>query len=133
VGITCSTTFINTSFLTLDKNLSFHPFILSQIRPFIEEKDVIRDLPTIDDTPRYFSKQLIEVTCAKLTRCSLAAYGMFLLNNKEVLSLFNFALKPSHMTPEVLGSFPTLEHWLYKKRALSSAKKRWLIFGPPLK
>jgi hypothetical protein len=52
-------------------------------------KDATLDLPTIDGSPKYFSKQVVGVTPTMFTRVSFTIFGVFLLNNNDVLSLFN--------------------------------------------
>jgi hypothetical protein len=52
----------------------------------------IRDFPTITGKPRYFSKARVARSFDDAVKCCLIGALVFLLENREVFSLFNFFL-----------------------------------------
>jgi hypothetical protein len=90
VGIAWITALSRISLPACDRNFSFHPLILFQIRPLMLLKELIRDLPIKGRRPRYFSYQFVALTPISIRIVCLVSSLVFQLKKNQGLLSVNF-------------------------------------------
>ena len=130
VGIAWTTAFKSTSLPTYERSFSFQPYNLLHTLSLMKLRLTFLFLPTTAGSPRYFSYSHTSLTPKRSRISTFLPSGVDLLKNIVVFSLFNFY-------PEAC-LYKLKMHWITsksliverQKRRVSSAKNKWVIFGP---